>query len=276
MAAAALSRGDMGRALWDAAGAGNTGEVTRLLGEGAPVNWANCRDGQTPLVRAAQKGHAESMRVLLNRGADLEAKNKDGRTALMWAAFSGKSLIMALLLDRGAALEAKDKNDSTALMWAAHHVKVEALALLLDRGAGLACKNKNGWTALLWAAWNGKVEAVALLLDRGADLDAKNNGDTTALMMAAQNGKGGVMASLLERGADLEVKDNVRMAGQHSSGLPGIAMWKLWRCCWTAAPTRRSETMMAGPPSICAGRALAGVRFLALSTSSAGVAGVCL
>ena len=39
-AAAAMIDADMGKALWDAAGAGNTGEVTRLLEAGAPVNWA--------------------------------------------------------------------------------------------------------------------------------------------------------------------------------------------------------------------------------------------
>ena len=41
MAAAAMSDDDMGKALWDAADAGNTGEVTRLLEAGAPVNWAD-------------------------------------------------------------------------------------------------------------------------------------------------------------------------------------------------------------------------------------------
>ena len=41
MAAAALSREDMGQALLDAVGAGNTGKVTRLLEAGAPVNWAD-------------------------------------------------------------------------------------------------------------------------------------------------------------------------------------------------------------------------------------------
>ncbi|KAA0164166.1 hypothetical protein FNF27_07823 [Cafeteria roenbergensis] len=166
-------------------------------------------------------------------------------------------------------------------MWAAHHVKVEALALLLDRGASLACKNKDGESALLWAVWSGKVEAMAMLLDRGADLEAKSNCGDTALISAAKQGNVDAVASLLDHGVNLEVKNNVSssaaMAGQpHSSGLPGIAMWKLWRCCWTVAPTRRSETMMAGPPSIGAGRTLAGVRFLALSASSAGVAGVCL
>ena len=41
MAAAAMSDDAMGKALWDAAEAGNTGEVTRLLKAGAPVNWSN-------------------------------------------------------------------------------------------------------------------------------------------------------------------------------------------------------------------------------------------
>ena len=43
MAAAAMSDADMGKALWDAAEAGKTGEVTRLLEAGAPVNWTHRR-----------------------------------------------------------------------------------------------------------------------------------------------------------------------------------------------------------------------------------------
>ncbi|KAA0153177.1 hypothetical protein FNF29_03366 [Cafeteria roenbergensis] len=81
MAAAAMSDDAMGKALWDAAEAGNTGEVTRLLKAGAPVNWSNVYR-QTPLMRAATFGHVESIQVLLDRGADLEAKDKAGKSAI--------------------------------------------------------------------------------------------------------------------------------------------------------------------------------------------------
>ncbi|KAA0163168.1 hypothetical protein FNF28_04395 [Cafeteria roenbergensis] len=115
MAAAAMSDAEMGQALWDAAGAGKTGEVTRLLEAGAPVNWANRRSGQSPLIKAAQKGHVELMRVLLDRGADLEAKDNNGWTALIWAARNCHVEAVALLLDRGADPEVRDNDGRSAL-----------------------------------------------------------------------------------------------------------------------------------------------------------------
>ncbi|KAA0146249.1 hypothetical protein FNF29_08164 [Cafeteria roenbergensis] len=144
---AVMDRDDMGRALWDAAAAGNTGEVTRLLEAGVPVNWAG-GGGQTPLMKAAERCRIESMRVLLDRGADLEARSNGGNTALLWAVWAGK---------------------------------VEAMALLVDRGADLDAKSNSGWTALIWAVFSGKVDAVALLLDRGADPEIRDKVGKSAL-----------------------------------------------------------------------------------------------
>ncbi|KAA0166129.1 hypothetical protein FNF27_07543 [Cafeteria roenbergensis] len=66
-------------------------------------------------MMAAQNGHVEAMALLLDRGANLEAKNKAGLTALIMAAQNGKVEAMALLLDRGADLEARSKPGKSAL-----------------------------------------------------------------------------------------------------------------------------------------------------------------
>ncbi|KAA0162199.1 hypothetical protein FNF28_04804 [Cafeteria roenbergensis] len=214
-AAAAMSAADMGKELWEAAGAGNTGEVARLLEAGAPVNWAGGY-GQTPLMRAAERGHIESMRVMLDRGADLEAKDIEGCTALIVAVCSGKVEAMVLLLDRGADLEAKNNV--------------------------CACRAlQSGHTAVLTAAFYGRVEAMALLLDRGADLEAKDNAGATALM-----------------------------------GLLRGATRTSFACCWTVAPTRRSETRLASLSSASACMSLVCERFVPLSASSDGIAAICL
>ena len=73
----------------------------------------------TDLHRAAKNGHAETVSLLLDNGADINAKNRDGQTALHVAAKYGHDAIVSLLLDNGADIEAKNIDGSTPLHRAA-------------------------------------------------------------------------------------------------------------------------------------------------------------
>jgi uncharacterized protein len=65
-------------------------------------------------MHAGRKGHREVVALLLDRGADLEAKNSTGGTALTWAAQARKWEVVPLLLDRGADASARGNNGYTA------------------------------------------------------------------------------------------------------------------------------------------------------------------
>jgi uncharacterized protein len=75
------------------------------------------------LIEAAKKGNANTVRALLDRGADVNAKNKDGFTVLMVA---GNAEIVRLLIDKGADVNAKDNSGRTASGLAAskHHANI--------------------------------------------------------------------------------------------------------------------------------------------------------
>ena len=77
-------------------------------------------------------GNEKVARLLLENGADTEAKNIDGETALLWTADNGFEAIVQLLLDKGADIEAKDNHKVTALFWADRH-GFEAIVRLLLR-----------------------------------------------------------------------------------------------------------------------------------------------
>jgi len=62
------------------------------------------------LLWVAERGHEAVVRLLLNKGADLEAKNKNNRTLLSLAAENGHEAVVRLLLDKGANLEAKENS----------------------------------------------------------------------------------------------------------------------------------------------------------------------
>jgi hypothetical protein len=86
--------------------------------------------GLTALIPAAENGHTTTVGLLLDKGTDIEAKDKDSYTALMVAAQNGHTATVGLLLDKGADIEAKDNEGLTALETArrfGHKSIVEAL-----------------------------------------------------------------------------------------------------------------------------------------------------
>ncbi|KAL9570478.1 hypothetical protein ACKAV7_005409 [Fusarium commune] len=106
---------------------------------------------------AAEKEHEAVVRLLLYRGAHIEAVDKIGWTPLSHAAGNGHEAVVRLLLDRGACTEAKPLLE--AAMWG-HEAVVR---LLLEWGAHIEAVDKIGGTPLSWAAKEGHEAVVRLL-----------------------------------------------------------------------------------------------------------------
>jgi hypothetical protein len=90
---------------------------------------ARDNEGQTALVLAAQQGHLEIVKLLIDAGADLEARDKTfERASLCWAAMNGHITVVKILIDARASLNAEDKIWCTPLEWAARnrHANVAA------------------------------------------------------------------------------------------------------------------------------------------------------
>ena len=86
--------------LIDAARKGDINRIKKLLDKGADVN-AKDKDGETALMAAALRGHTEIVQFLLNKGADVNAKRNDGTTALMAAAREGHTETVRILKQAG-------------------------------------------------------------------------------------------------------------------------------------------------------------------------------
>ncbi|KAK4160704.1 ankyrin repeat-containing domain protein [Cladorrhinum sp. PSN259] len=166
--------------------------------------------GQTPLSWAAESGYKVVVRLLLEKGANIEATDSNGRTALSWATLKGHEPVVRLLLEQGADVEMESiYSGRTLLLWAAQNGHEAVVRLLLEQGADIEVKNiYNGQTPLLWAAQNGHEVVVRLLLEQGADVEVKNIYDSqTPLLWAARNRHEAIVWLLLEQGADIEAKD---------------------------------------------------------------------
>ncbi|KAF3058835.1 Ankyrin repeat domain-containing protein 50 [Trichoderma lentiforme] len=143
-----------------AAGAGNEAIVRLLLDRGAQIESAD-KDSRTPLSYAAQFWNTTTVPLL--------AADKDGRTPLSKAAMELKNeAIVRLLLDRGAQIEAADKNSRTPLSYAAWNGSEAIIQLLLDRGAQIESADKDGRTPLSYAAQFSNKAIVQLLQLHGA------------------------------------------------------------------------------------------------------------
>jgi ankyrin repeat protein len=201
----------LNRGLLRVIGEGNEKGVEALLQQGADPN-ANSEEGTPALVSAAGKSYAvETVRLLLDHDARVDAADRDGKTALMVAAKAYAMKMVGLLLDKGAKLGARDRQGSTALLAATcasafPDGRAALVELLLDHGADARVSNADGVNAVMLAARCGNP-ALPALVEKGADVNASDTEGKTALMIASTQGDEGVVRFLLEKGADVRARD---------------------------------------------------------------------
>jgi len=168
--------------------------------------------------KTASLPFAATARLLLDKGANLEVRDKYGATPLLYAAGYGETAVVKLFLDRGAKVDFANPNGRTALIAAACNCPIvdmpdtaDSVRLLLENGADIEAKDKQGETALMAAAGWGRTWIVKILLDSGAQLEARNNEGYTALLISAEGGTyptADAVQALLARGADIEARNN--------------------------------------------------------------------
>ena len=158
----------------------------------------------------------ETVKLLLSKGADVNARNGDS-TALIMAVSWGHTEIVKLLLDAGAQVDARHRLGHSALMRSAGRSipemnpprgqplpppAAEIMKLLLAKGADVNFLGRDGETALMEA---NSVEKVGLLVARGAQVNTRDKEGRTALMFAVDRGDVEVVEALLQTGADASV-----------------------------------------------------------------------
>jgi ankyrin repeat protein len=144
--------------------------------------------------------------LLLEGGADPNA-SVAGETALMTAARTGTTDALKLLLARGAEVNAKEPQQrQTALMWAAAENHASAVQLLVQHGADLEARSATGYTPLLYAVRTGSFDAVKALVAAGADVNdpVEMQGPAIAPKGAANGGHQG-HAMLMNRVSALHI-----------------------------------------------------------------------
>ncbi len=197
-----------------------------LVEMGANAKAVNAFDHTTALHEAATFGDSQLMTVLLKAGADVNAVRGQGDTPLMVAARAGVPEAVKLLLDHGAIVDAREGTyGETPLMMAVAGNNAAAVKVLIDRGANVNATSTvmsvrhrplidatrridpptGGLTPLLFAARQDALDSAKVLIAAGADVNkAEPEINLTPLLDAVVNNHYDFATFLIEKGADVK------------------------------------------------------------------------
>jgi len=195
---------------------GDLDTVKFLLDSGADVNIVD-NLGENVVHYAARQKNTEVLLTILNTSADKNLKSASGykQTALFTPAMVGNIPILTILLENGVNPNIYDKGKFTPLQWAVQQGQVESIKVLLKYKADVNTKSSKGITPLISASIKGILESVSLLVDAGAEVDAMAKNGYTALMYGAYYGHVDIVKYLLSKGANkniLSTKDETALS----------------------------------------------------------------
>jgi ankyrin repeat protein len=190
-----------------------------LLEEGADLDARNSSQ-ETALYLGAADNHEAVVTLLLDKGAHVNAQGGEHGSILQVAAFKGHGGLVRTLISCGAMINEQCGRSGNALQAAASRGHENIVKLLLDRGAKVNVQGGPYGTALRAAISEGHLSTAILLLDRGADINATGGCLGSPLRAAAWGGHGQIVDVLLDRGVDIDSQ-----TGFFSSALRAAA-WK--------------------------------------------------
>jgi ankyrin repeat protein len=203
--------------IWELASQGRDDELKKKLKE-YPNNVNekdHVDDDLTPLHYAAANGNESTVSLLIQLGADVNARDKEGNTPLLFAAGRGHDTIVSFLIQLGADVNAKCNKNDTPLYDAIRTGKDSTVSLLIQHGADVNAKNLIDLTPLHVASVMGKDSIVSLLTKLGANINASNIANVTPLHLAAVEGKVSTVLLLIKLGADINAADRDKRTPLH-------------------------------------------------------------
>ena len=163
--------------------------------------------GETPLHVATRRRRRNAVAILLDHGADMDAKNGDGKTAYAHALRRGFHEVAQLLAERRADT---GLNDADRLAVAVVGGQFDdARVLLMQNPGAVRTGNPEEDRLLADVAGRNDSRAVTVLIEAGADLTAPGLDSGTPLHQAAWFGQPANARLLIEAGAPLDVFDRI-------------------------------------------------------------------
>ena len=165
------------------------------------------------LHQLAKKGDIEKIKLLILKGAYINAQDGDGKTPLCYAVETGEMETIQMLVEAGADVNAMDKNNWAPLGVAAENNHLAIAEYLIAHGANV--NPDSDWTPLQETAYSSSLEMAKLLIDKGADINA---GSWSVLRSAISLRRWDMAALILLKGAEIVWEDEYGRTPLHFAG----------------------------------------------------------
>ena len=179
----------------------NAAVVRALLAAGADAN-AAVASGENVLMTCARTGNVDAVEALLAAGARVDAKEfSERQSALMWAVAQRHTAVVRVLIEHGADVQARS---TVRRLVISRRLQSELKYGELGRSYGTDAQETDvgGFTPLLFAARHGDIESARLLLAAGASINDTAPDGSSVLVVAVYSGHGALAKFLLEEGAN--------------------------------------------------------------------------
>jgi ankyrin repeat protein len=195
---------------------GDTAKIIQSLNVNAHLETRD-EEEMTPLLLAAYEERMDALKLLIDRGADINATSFSGRNALSYAIGNGNLDMVRLLLSKGSSL-ILDGSERDSLYQAVESKNLDLLRLILPYEENLNrtylknsdqkdARNLVKTTLLIQAVNSGSLGSVKLLLEKGADINRRNDRGETPILTALRQREFEIAIYLADRGAKLDARD---------------------------------------------------------------------
>ena len=219
--------------------------VLELLKTGANPNKKDTNRGYTPLVWAISetphKGteNLEIMKILLDEGADINAKNDDGSTLLSFSSAHGRLELIQFLINNGADVNA-GSGDKVPIFRAIYNNDPNVIKALINAGAEIDRIDSTGETPLFYTIFNDvNPDIIKELVKAGANINHKNLNNETPITLAQKKGKKDIVALLkntkLEKKIKPKSKDEIRIDAL-------LVMFPIINDSWSKEEIKKADT----------------------------------
>ena len=183
----------------------NNKEITEaLLNANARVNDITKISGNSALILATVHGSIECIKILLQRGSNLDHQNYNGETALCMAAILGSVESIEILLQHNASINVQDFCKRTPLMYAAIGNHANCMKVLISAGASLDITDEEKNDALVLSLINSEDDTCPLILIRsGCSLHNVTMSGYTPLQICVRHDRLPIIKEMIKHGVNL-------------------------------------------------------------------------
>lgn len=191
---------------------GDSLDIAKLLiEEGIDPNIICSLGGITPLYLAAQNNSPKVAKLLIDNGANIEAKDNQGRTLLSIASRFNCIDTVRLLIEAGADVnQVIEDIGYTPLHCAAFESSIELIELLINSGAKETINHlaEVNQTPLIIALIKNRIDVMEFLISKGADVNQLDLHGKSLLHLAVEKNNVEAVELLVNSGANVDVKDS--------------------------------------------------------------------